>query len=226
MNTATKVKENHTWDIKVSPWSFVTLTISSDDISHLALSLQTKLAQAPGFFQNAPIILAFDDDCEQIDVGSLNEIIEIFSRYKLNILAFYGTTSWAKDLSDFFQVPLLKKRTVSVDTPSTHLITQPLRAGQQCFYEGDIIALAPIHSGAEVIAKGHIHCYNSVKGRVIAGVNGDKNARIFCQLGQPELISIAGIYMTRNQHPEFNATTKNRCYYLIKNDRLTFNYCN
>lgn len=226
MDTAIKTTENQSWDIKISPWSFVTLNISTNDISSLSVSLQTKLAQAPGFFQNAPIILSFDSDCEQIEVGSLNQIIEIFSRYKLNILAFYGTTSWAKDLSDFFQVPLLQKRVHNPENPSTHIITAPLRAGQQCFFEGDIVALAPIHSGAEVIAKGHIHCYNVVSGRVIAGVNGDKSAKIFCQVGQPELISIAGVYMTQNQHPEYEQRAKRRCYYSIKNDRLTFDYCN
>ena len=226
METANKTTENQSWDIKISPWSFVTLNISTNDISNLAINLQTKLAQAPGFFQNAPIILAFDNDCEQIEVGSLNQIIEIFARYKLNILAFYGTTRWAKDLSDFFHVPLLEKRVQSPENPSTHIISNPLRAGQQCFFEGDIVALAPIHSGAEVIAKGHIHCYSAVNGRIIAGVNGDKSAKIFCQVGQPELISIAGIYMTKNQHPEYDLQAKRRCYYSIKNDRLTFDYCN
>lgn len=226
METTVQTKEVQAWDIKVSPWSFVTLNITSNDISNLALSLQTKLAQAPGFFQNAPIILAFDQGCEQIEIGSLNNIIDIFDRYQLNILAFYGTTSWAKDLAEFFKVPLLTKRLTKPDNPSTYIIDKPLRAGQQCFFEGDIIALAPIHSGAEVISKGHIHCYNYAKGRLIAGVNGDKSVKIFSAVGQPELISIAGIYMTQNQHPEYESNNERRCYYSIKNDRLTFDYCN
>jgi septum site-determining protein MinC len=225
METQTKTQNTQLWDIKISPWSFVTLTLATDDISHLAISLQTKLAQAPGFFQHTPIILAFDENCDRIEMGDINQIIEIFQRYQLNILAFYGTMTWVRELAEFFHVPLLTKRTVSEEQKNTHLITEPLRAGQQCFFEGDIIALAPIHSGAEVISKGHIHCYHQAHGRLIAGVNGDKNVKIFSILGQPELISIAGTYITKNQHPDFDKSVEKRCYYGIKNDKLTFDYC-
>ena len=74
--------------------------------------------------------------------------------------------------------------------------------------------------------KGNIHCYNQAKGRLIAGVNGDKSAKIFTRLAEPEMISIAGIYMTKNQQPDHQNSTGKRCYYLIKNDRLIFDYCN
>lgn len=224
MEQAIETIEKRGWEIKLTPWSFVTLTISCNEIANLALSLQTKLAQAPGFFQNTPIILAFDEDCDPVDIGCLNEIISIFERYNLKILAFYGTNSWANDLADFFKVQLLSKRLTTVEGKTTHVIDKPLRAGQQCYFDGDIIALAPIHSGAEVIAQGHIHCYSKARGRLIAGVNGDKDVKIFSTVGQPDLISIAGIYMTQSQHPVIEEGHSRRCYYSIKNDRLTFDY--
>lgn len=218
--------EKQSWDIKITPWSFVTLTLNENELSHLALSLQTKLAQAPGFFQNTPIILSFDDECEAVQMSQVDEIISLFERYNLKILAFYGSSHWAQDLADFFKVPLLKKRLSHVEKQRTLVIERPLRAGQQTYFEGDIICLAPIHSGAEVIAQGNIHCYAHASGRLIAGVNGDKSAKIFSKVGTAELLSIAGIYMTSSQHPTFEKKTLNHCYYLIKNDRLTFNYCN
>lgn len=218
--------EKQSWEIKISPWSFVTLTLNENELSHLALSLQTKLAQAPGFFQNTPIILSFDDECEPVEMSQVDEIINLFERYNLKILAFYGTSVWAQDLADFFKVPLLKKRVSTHEKQRSLVIDRPLRAGQQTYFEGDIICLAPIHSGAEVIAQGNIHCYASARGRLIAGVNGDKSAKIFTKVGTAELMSIAGIYMTTSQHPPIENKEVNYCYYLIKNDRLTFNYCN
>jgi septum site-determining protein MinC len=75
------------------------------------------------------------------------------------------------------------------------IITQPVRSGQQvCAAEGDLVILAPVQPGAEVMAAGNIHVYGPLRGRALAGVNGDENARIFCQSLEAELVSIAGHY--------------------------------
>lgn len=82
----------------------------------------------------------------------------------------------------------------------TIVIERPVRTGQQVYAEqADLIILGMVSEGAEVIADGHIHIYAPMRGRALAGANGDKNARIFIQTMQAELVSIAGIYRTFDQ---------------------------
>lgn len=78
----------------------------------------------------------------------------------------------------------------------TMIIEKPLRSGQQVYAKGDLIVLGLVSFGAEVIAEGNIHVYAPLRGRALAGVHGNHDARIFCTCLEPELISIAGIYRT------------------------------
>ena len=48
--------------------------------------------------------------------------------------------------------------------------------------------------GAEVLADGNIHIYAPLRGRALAGVQGNIEARIFCQSLEAELVSVAGRY--------------------------------
>lgn len=75
------------------------------------------------------------------------------------------------------------------------LWTQPVRSGQQIVCDwGDIIVTNTVGSGAELIAGGHIHVYGALRGRALAGVNGNTRARVFCQSLEAELVAIAGLY--------------------------------
>jgi septum site-determining protein MinC len=77
------------------------------------------------------------------------------------------------------------------------VIDKPLRSGQQVYAKGrDLIVLAMVNAGAEVIADGHIHVYGALRGKAIAGARGNMHAKIFAQVMEPELISIAGVYRT------------------------------
>lgn len=76
----------------------------------------------------------------------------------------------------------------------TKLITQPIRSGQRVYSTGDLIILAQVSAGAEIMAEGNIHVYSTLRGRALAGVQGNTESRIFCSDLQAELISIAGNY--------------------------------
>ena len=77
----------------------------------------------------------------------------------------------------------------------TVLIKQPVRSGQQVYARGaDLVITSSVSAGAEVLADGHIHIYGSLRGRALAGVTGDANARIFCNKLDAELVSVAGQY--------------------------------
>ena len=75
------------------------------------------------------------------------------------------------------------------------MVERPIRSGQQVYAEsGDLIVLSQTSAGSEVMADGSIHVYGALRGRVLAGVKGDKTARIFCRSLEAELIVIAGCY--------------------------------
>ena len=79
----------------------------------------------------------------------------------------------------------------------TLIIDRPLRSGQQAYARGgDLVVLAAVNAGAEVIADGSIHVYAPLRGRALAGAAGDTGARIFTTRFEAELVSIAGIYRT------------------------------
>ncbi|MEX2476576.1 septum site-determining protein MinC [Marinobacter sp.] len=81
------------------------------------------------------------------------------------------------------------------DPAPARIINQPVRSGQQVYApEGDLIILAPVQAGAEVLAAGNIHVYGPLRGRALAGIHGAHTARVFCQSLEAELVSIAGHY--------------------------------
>ena len=81
------------------------------------------------------------------------------------------------------------------------VIDKPLRSGQQVYARGrDLVVLAMVNAGAEVIADGHIHVYAPLRGKAMAGARGNVDARIFALELNAELLSIAGVYRT-SEHP-------------------------
>jgi septum site-determining protein MinC len=83
------------------------------------------------------------------------------------------------------------------------VITQPVRSGQVVYAQNaDLVVLAPVNPGAQVIADGHIHIYSALRGRAVAGVQGLLGARIFCQRLDAELVAISGAYLTADDIPE------------------------
>ncbi|HLI20435.1 MAG TPA: septum site-determining protein MinC [Stellaceae bacterium] len=78
---------------------------------------------------------------------------------------------------------------------ATMIVADPVRSGQRIFADrGDLVVVASVSPGAELIARGNIHVYGPLRGRALTGVNGDAAARIFCHSLEAELIAIAGLY--------------------------------
>lgn len=103
------------------------------------------------------------------------------------------------------QAPPAAPRTAppTATTPAilpTMVIDRPIRTGQQVYAENaDLIILGLVSEGAEIIADGNIHIYGPLRGRALAGASGNKQARIFAQFMQAELVSVAGIYRVFDQ---------------------------
>ncbi|HLI10366.1 MAG TPA: septum site-determining protein MinC [Alphaproteobacteria bacterium] len=198
-------------------------------------ALDTKLAQAPHFFTNAPFVL----DLEQArGIGLAGDFIELVRKLRARKLALIGvqngtieqnraavgagliTLQGGRDL-----LPEDEKGGATTAPPATPpsggalLVTDPVRSGQRVFAdEGDLVVVASVGSGAELIARGNIHVYGRMRGRALAGVNGDTKARIFCQSLEAELIAIAGLYRTSD---DIDASArKQRVQVFLKDDSL------
>ena len=79
--------------------------------------------------------------------------------------------------------------------PPALVLTEPVRSGRQVYAEhGNLVVLSSVSPGAEILADGDIYVYGALRGRALAGLSGDRNARIICLGLEAEMVSIAGLY--------------------------------
>ena len=123
------------------------------------------------------------------------------------------------------QVPVEVPVEVRVEVPTaakTVIVDKPLRSGQQVYAKGaDLVVMAAVNNGAEVIADGSIHIYAPLRGKAIAGAKGNTEARIFCMGLSPELISIAGTYRT-TENPLPDSVAGKPAQVRLEGERLVF----
>jgi len=82
------------------------------------------------------------------------------------------------------------------------VVNQPVRSGQVIYAQNnDLVVMAPVNAGAQVIADGHVHVYATLRGRAVAGAQGLPGARLFVQKLEAELVAIGGAYMMADEVP-------------------------
>lgn len=213
-----------TFLLKGSQYTLTALQLLSLDYATFQKQLAEKVSQAPKFFNHTPVVL---DLQRVVSVPVTIDFTKIFSIIREHGLVPVGIRGGTPDhhaqVSQMGFAVLPESRTEQtaerekayapppppekdVKSPSL-LITQPVRSGQQIYARGgDLVITASVSPGAEVLADGHIHIYGPLRGRALAGVNGDIQARIFCQSLEAELVSVAGQYCVsedlRNSHWE------------------------
>ena len=203
-------------EFKSSTFSVPVLVLSSDELVVIEQQLQEKISLAPEFFRNSPLVLDLQEINKQgydIDLAALIDIIRKAGLFPIGIrggnvqqnkqalellIPVYsihsgGVSAETKKQKTIIPVPE-PKTDIDTDVTATTLITQPIRSGQRIYASGDLVILAQVSAGAEIMAEGNIHVYNTLRGRALAGVRGNTEARIFCFDLQAELISIAGNY--------------------------------
>jgi septum site-determining protein MinC len=82
------------------------------------------------------------------------------------------------------------------------VVHEPVRSGQVIYAEkNDLIVLAPVNPGAELVADGNIHVYATLRGRAFAGAEGCAEARVFCHRLEAELVAINDAYLVYDDIP-------------------------
>lgn len=221
MASASEDPFSHCYDIKSADLSLVALLLKTSKIDAVSKALTQQLAESPGFFDQDPLVidvsgLLAEEANENLDLSAL---IAVLRQHGFVPLAIKGANSelllTARALGLVDASDARVRRSVTLAEPSSIksepavsvpvaqapqgalIIDKPLRSGQQVYAKGrDLVVLAVVNPGAEVISDGHVHVYATLRGKAIAGARGNTEARIFAQVMEPELISIAGVYRT------------------------------
>jgi len=186
------------------------LRVLNADTNAVLVQLDARLAQAPGFFDGMPLVIA-PGQSVALDTPALVALVSGLKARGLTPVAVADLSSEQAaeaglGLLRNLDAPSPKAASArpTSDSPSAHesarVVTTPVRSGQQIYARGgDLVITAAVSAGAEVMADGHIHIYGSLRGRALAGVQGDVNARIFCRSLHAELVAVAGHYRLSEQ---------------------------
>jgi septum site-determining protein MinC len=177
--------------------------------------IDATLARSPGFFVGKPVVL--DLSAVDLSQSAIAHLVTSLEQRDIRIPGIEGVDSTHLATS---MPPLLTggrncvvmqnepKKPEAKPKPTSMLLESPVRSGQSVvFTEGDVTVLGSVGSGAEIVAGGSIHIYGTLRGRAMAGVNGNSTARIYCQKIEAELLAIDGYYQTAE---EIDATLRNR----------------
>ena len=208
-------------DLKSAQLSVVAMVLKTVDVASVAAELVARRADDPEFFDNDPVLIdlsAVQAEEQPIDFAAL---VQTLRSHRTQPVAVRGGSAAQmaaahaagliaapdmpatraqpreviREVVREVQVPV--EVAVSAPAPGALVVDKPLRSGQQVYARGsDLVVLAMVSFGAEVIADGNIHVYAPLRGRAIAGARGDTSARIFSTCLEPQLVSVAGIYRT------------------------------
>lgn len=186
-------------------YTFTVLQLINIDPQAFAQQFAETVIRAPKLFEKTPVVfdLSF---VNQLDFD-LQSLCTIARQHGMIPVAIQGGSSKLDTMAQSMGLALLNAST-SQDRPiierciepvttsvKTKLVTSPVRSGQQVVAKGsDLIVTSAVSHGAELLADGHIHVYGALRGRALAGISGDLDARIYCQSLEAELVSIAGFY--------------------------------
>ena len=169
--------------------------------------LDATIARSPGFFVGKPVVL--DLSALNLSHSAIAHLVASLEQRNVRVLGIAGANG-AQMTNDL--PPLLTggrhclvkqnepEKPEAKPKPTSLLLDSPVRSGQSVvFTDGDVTVLGSVGSGAEIVAGGSIHVYGALRGRAMAGVNGNAAARIYCQKIEAELLAIDGYYQTAEE---------------------------
>lgn len=192
-------------------YTLTVVHLLNSDLQLFADQLAEVVLSAPRLFDNTPVVI----DCSALSDSTINlkEYCKCLREHSLMPVAIQGgsaefallglaeglpvlsASSNHDKVFDIHTDPEQPSSQPPAETIRTKLLTTPVRSGQQVVSKGsDLVITSSVGHGAELLADGNIHVYGALRGRALAGIAGDKTARIFCQSLDAELVSIAGFY--------------------------------
>ena len=185
------------------------------DLDELLTDVEDRLSQTPEFFRNMAVIVDLTALGELRESINLSGLVRALRDKGMMPVGIQGGNEYHERLAPnlhlgIFAIGKQPMPRDPVEEPAcppvnsnAMLVEKPVRSGQQIYAKGrDLIVLASVGPGAEVIADGNVHIYAPLRGRALAGVMGNENARIFCKELRADLVSVAGFYQVSEDLPE------------------------
>ncbi len=196
------------FDLKAGQFTVPTLVLRDLDIAALDGFLARHVARSPAFFDQAPVAIDLSSLPSREQLDDLPMIVGMLRGHGMIPVGVRGASEAQKAQAlalELAVMPAARKPSAARGTEGhvtsaaqasrTLVVEKPVRSGQRVYAQaGDLVLLAGVSSGAEVMAEGHIHAYGALRGRAMAGVSGNTEARIFCRELGADLVSIAGRY--------------------------------
>ena len=201
-------------EFKGSSFTLSVLHLTDTDPQQIKELLSSKVAQAPQFFQSAPLVVNIEELEITPDFDEIKQIIEDEGFVLVGVTGAQDEQTREAAKQAGLAVMTAGRSVESTEptarqeTPAEPVITATrvhhgnVRSGQQIYAPGgSLVIIGSVGNGAEVIADDSIHIYGALRGRALAGARGNQQARIYCQQLEPELISIAGTYQVNDALP-------------------------
>lgn len=214
MPSTSKTAVGSAFELKGRMLTLSVLRLLSTDQALVAAQLDARMASMPELFRHLPVVLDLEQvQGQPLDLPALLDCLQQRGLVPVAARAINETDDQAAAAAGLGVIQLgaetarrvepARQEAAATTTAAGLVVHQPVRSGQQIYARGgDLIILASVSAGAEVLADGHIHIYGALRGRALAGVQGDSSARIFCQNLEAELVSIAGSYRISEQIQE------------------------
>ena len=217
MSAAPAGQARASFDLKSASLPLISVVLRTPNLATLSQDLQARFGETPDFFDEDPAVVVLSQIEEDPTPLSFAVLLTLLKHYRLRPIGIYGGSAAHKEQAvavGLLDLPEISSSAVAVPAAApapapvpaqvssaapagTMVIDKPLRSGQQVYARGaDLVVLAVVSFGAEIIADGSIHVYGPLRGRAIAGARGNTQARIFSTCMEPQLVSIAGIYRT------------------------------
>ncbi|MBD7959586.1 MAG: septum site-determining protein MinC [Comamonas sp.] len=205
------------FDLKSAQLAVMAVALRDTQVSVLATDLAQRLADDPDFFDNDPVLIDLQHVRDSTDAIDFPKLIKLLKRHRTVPVAVCNgsveqmaaahaaglmpapdahpvrTKEVVREVEVIREVEVLRE--VPAPAPNAMIVDKPLRSGQQVYARGcDLVVMAVVSYGAEVIADGNVHIYAPLRGRAVAGARGNTEARIFSTCMEPQLLSIAGNY--------------------------------
>nr|WP_237475195.1 septum site-determining protein MinC [Xanthomonas sp. LMG 9002] len=219
-------------ELKIGQVGIANLRVRTLDVARLSQEMRERVQRAPKLFGRAAVIIDFGGLAQTPDTATAQALLDgLRDAGVLPVALAYGTRE-IEELSVALGLPLLAKFRAQYERfdggapaaapapvsppppppppPAPTARPQPgrmqksaVRSGQQLYAENcDLTVVATVGAGAEVISDGSIHIYGSLRGRALAGAQGNTEARIFCRDFHAELVAIAGHYKVLDDIPK------------------------
>lgn len=210
-DTKTTSYKKSVLEFKSMSLNTLVLVVSGVDFKQIEIQLKEKISQAPEFFKHASLLIDLKNSHNQEQSVDISALVKWLLEKKIFPIGISGGDDEQNKQAITLNIPIhtirpsynsdtIQQQASEKDTEPVNsvienkLISLPIRSGQRVYARGDLTILSHVSAGAEVMAEGNIHVYGALRGRALAGVQGDISSRIFCADLQAELVSVAGYY--------------------------------